>query len=308
MPFNNASSGHKLGQVIGDWFERYVALPILSDVCDKLGLFLDNRFIDRPCRTVEKVLWPDAEGNQVDFDFVIELHGSSQSMGVPIAFFESFWRRGARHSKDKARDDSGKLLPMKSTYSTARVLGIISAGDFTEPARDFVRTRNIDLYYFPKRKILDSWSVHGLEIDYPDRSTEEEKSRIVNKVCSQLEQNPNLYPAVANSLFNIVGKANINAYKQRLISLLGATPLTYSIIVERLSNPYIFDTYIELEEFLSNGEPTTIEYNDTSYNYEVVFGDGDSFNRDGLSWKEVVDLHNKLKKLIVHMEEYFEKI
>ncbi len=124
------SSGHKLGQLIGDWAERYFVLPLLQKVADELGLFLDSRFVDRLARG-EKILWPDADGNSVDYDFVLELNGTPDKLGIPVAFIESFWRRGSRHSKDKARDDSGKLAPMREIYPTARFLGIIAIGAFT---------------------------------------------------------------------------------------------------------------------------------------------------------------------------------
>jgi hypothetical protein len=148
----SSSSGHKLGQIVGDWFEEYIATYVLQEIADKLGLYLDHRFKKRSHRG-EKILWQDLDGNEVDYDFVLELNGSGNVQDIPIAFFETFWRRGARHSKDKAPDDSGKLLPMRSTYPTARVLGIISAGDFTKPAQELVRSRCIDLFYVPKEQI-----------------------------------------------------------------------------------------------------------------------------------------------------------
>ena len=140
-----SSAGHKLGQLIGDWFEKDFVFPLLNEVAQKLDLFLDNRFVDRPARG-DKIVWCDIDGNGVDYDFVLELGGTKDQMGIPVAFVECFWRRGSRHSKDKARDDSGKLMPMRIVYPTARFLGIISAGDFTEPARDLVRSRDIDLF------------------------------------------------------------------------------------------------------------------------------------------------------------------
>jgi hypothetical protein len=85
-----------------------------------------------------KIEWLDSDGNTVDYDYVLELHGTENEIGIPVAFVECFWRRGARHSKDKARDDSGKLMPMRETYPTARFLGIVAAGDFTKPARDLI--------------------------------------------------------------------------------------------------------------------------------------------------------------------------
>jgi len=145
----NASAGHKLGQLVGDWFEEHFVLPLLTDVADGLHLYLDHRFRARPARG-EKILWNDEEDNSVDYDFVMELDGSDEAIGVPVAFFECFWRRGSRHSKDKARDDSGKLAPMSFVHPTARFLGIVAAGDFTQPARQLVLSRGIDLFYIPK--------------------------------------------------------------------------------------------------------------------------------------------------------------
>lgn len=77
------SSGHKLGQIIGDWFERYFALPVLSAVADELDLFLDSRFAPRG-RRGSKILWRDADGNQVDYDFVLELGGNDSAVGARL--------------------------------------------------------------------------------------------------------------------------------------------------------------------------------------------------------------------------------
>jgi len=137
MANKNASSGHKLGQLIGDWYEEFFVLPLLQEVGKNLKLFVDSRFIDRNVREGKR-LWDDLDGNSVDYDYVLELKGTDKKRGIPVAFIECFWRRGSRHSKDKARDDSGKLMPMRETYPTARFLGIVSAGNFTKPARELV--------------------------------------------------------------------------------------------------------------------------------------------------------------------------
>jgi hypothetical protein len=121
---SQASAGHKLGQSVGDWFEQFFVLPLLQDVAARVNLFLDTRFSARPARG-PKLSWPDEHGNEVDYDFVLEVDGSAEQRGVPVGFVECFWRRGARHSKDKARDDTGKLRPMRDTYPTARFLGIV---------------------------------------------------------------------------------------------------------------------------------------------------------------------------------------
>src|SRR5438270_12560198 len=42
-----ASSGHSLGQKVGDWLEEFFVLPLLRQVADQLKLFLDNLFRPR---------------------------------------------------------------------------------------------------------------------------------------------------------------------------------------------------------------------------------------------------------------------
>src|SRR5579859_2751319 len=54
-----ASAGHKLGQLVGDWFEEYLALPLLQRVADHLSVYLDHRFRTRKSRIGEKIIWKD---------------------------------------------------------------------------------------------------------------------------------------------------------------------------------------------------------------------------------------------------------
>ena len=300
-PKDMASSGHKLGQIVGDWYEEYFALPLLTKIANSLNIFIDSRFATRPCRG-EKILWKDEDGNKVDYDFVMELDGSSSALGSPVAFFETFWRRGARHSKEKARDDSGKLLPMKSMYPTARVLCIVSAGDFTTPARDFVLSKGVDLLYVPKVYILDAWKHHGVVIDYPDRTPEAIKRQLVDNAEHVIGKNANIYHDVAETLRQLVGKSQLTAFERKIASKLGATPLEYKITVHHSSDPYRFFSHDAVDDFL---EKSTLlpELPHVNYSYEVVFGDGDTFVGDSLTLAELMKRHLDLKKLVIHMEK-----
>src|SRR3954453_3339381 len=83
-----SSAGHKLGQLVGDWLEEHFVLPLLKQVADHLKLYLDSRFRERPGRTSEKITWKDEDDNEVDYDFVMELDGDDNKIGIPVAFFE----------------------------------------------------------------------------------------------------------------------------------------------------------------------------------------------------------------------------
>jgi hypothetical protein len=296
-----ASAGHKLGQIIGDWYEKHFAIPLLQKVADKLNLYLDHRFKERECRG-SKIIWEDYEGNKVDYDFVLELGGTDDDLGIPVAFFETFWRRGSKHSKDKARDDSGKLMPIKSTYPTVRVLGVICAGDFTTPAKEYVLSRSIELFYTSKLQIVEAWAKEDLTIDYPDKLDEEEKQSLVGEVVSGLESDNNLYSRIAGNLFHSIGQSAIDAFVDRTAGKIGALPTEYKVMVKHLSEAFVFKTEIEIEKFIKSGEPRHIELNyHTSYQYQVDFSDGDCYFCDGVGWDELIAMHQRLDILISHL-------
>ena len=276
---NRASSGHKLGQLIGDWFEEKVATYLLSRVADELNLFLDHRFIDRSCRN-GKIIWEDLDCNRVDYDFVLELYGTDTNKGIPLAFFEIFWRRGARHSKDKARDDSGKLIPMRDTYPTARILGIISAGDFTKPAQELVQSRGIDLFYIPKANICQAWEDAGITMDYTDGASEAEKSNITTFAIEKLTEKKK--EEIFRNLLSNIGKAVFTSYVQRIVAGIASIPIEYRIASIFIQESVTFSTYEEAKNYLLEDKISAGIMGSHLFRYEAVFSEGNIFERDNL--------------------------
>ncbi|MBE0538008.1 MAG: hypothetical protein IH624_20290 [Phycisphaerae bacterium] len=294
----NASAGHRLGQVVGDWFEEYMVLPLIERVGDALELFVDSRFVKRSVRP-GKIVWADADGNEVDYDFVLELDGSTDARGIPVAFIESCWRRGARHSKDKARDDSGKLLPMRETYPTARFLGMVAGGDFTKPARDLVRSRDIELFYIPKGKIVQAFSEEGFTIDYPDTLPEREKAKIVRPLASTKFKREK-QQRIRDRLIELVGKPSIDSFVQRVRSVLSALPQEIRLIVRHDSSPLRFESVQAASEYLAApnlamSDPTE------SYVYEITYTDGSEFERNVAELAALKQLHEEIAVLTKHM-------
>lgn len=299
MANNNASSGHKLGQLVGDWFEEYFVFPLLKSVGDKLDLFVDSRFIKRTTRP-GKIIWNDIDGNSVDYDAVLEIGGSEDQRGIPVAFIECFWRRGSRHSKDKARDDSGKLLPMKDTYPTARFLGIISAGDFTKPARDLVITRGIDLFYIPKAKIVQAFEECDLIVDYPDKLPEAKKSELASNFERSFTTDKKI--EVQYKLYDLIGAAAINGYVDRVRSTLSALPQEIRFILRHNSQPISFESVKEASTFLENPifqMDSPIE----AYIYEITYTDGSEFTKEVSTIQELKSLHEQIQCLEKHMRK-----
>jgi hypothetical protein len=293
-----SSAGHKLGQFIGDWFEEFFVLPLLNEAANKLSLFSDNRFVKRTARG-EKIVWQDEDGNSVDYDFVLELGGTQANIGIPVAFVECFWRRGSRHSKDKARDDSGKLMPMRTAYPTARFLGIVSAGDFTEPARELVRSRDIDLFYVSKDKVIQAFSKNGLVMDYPDTASELDKAKIASEFEKAFTQEKRAI--VAKTLIELIGKASVNSYVDRVKARLSALPQEFRLILRQESTPLVFRTLDEVANFLI--KPSfQVDNPRESFLYQITYSDGTEFEQTVDSLDGLRTLHSQIQRLSEHME------
>lgn len=296
-----SSSGHKLGQLVGDWFQDWFVVPLLNEVAGRLGLFLDHR----NCRRVravrsDRILWVDEDKNQVDYDFVMELGGSVDTLGIPVAFLECFWRRGARHSKDKARDDSGKLMPMRQTYPTARFLGIVASGEFTRPARELIESRKINLLYVPKVKVIETFRTLGLEMDYDDRAKEDTKAGIANAFEKGLNEEIKL--KAASTLRSIIGELAVRAYVASVQAALSSAPLEFRIVGHLLSAPMVFASFEEVSSFLASSTPS-FEFTDPTkrFSYQVSYSDGTEFERELRSLEELKELHQQITALVAHM-------
>src|SRR3970282_2096626 len=94
-------------------------------------LYLDRKG-PRQARTGSKVSWRDASGNVHALDFVLERGGTVTQKGEPVAFIETAWRRYAKHSRNKAQEIQGAILPLLETYSKQHpFIGVVLAGVFT---------------------------------------------------------------------------------------------------------------------------------------------------------------------------------
>ncbi|HZL33848.1 MAG TPA: hypothetical protein VFC78_00980 [Tepidisphaeraceae bacterium] len=299
MAEQTASAGHQLGQLVGDWMEQFVTLPLLQEVANRLRLYLDHGQRQRTCRD-GKVIWNDEDGNTVAYDFVMELDGSDDCRGIPIAFFETFWRRGKRHSKDKARDDSGKLMPMRELHPTARFLGMIASGDFTNPAVQLVASRGIDLFLIPKAKIITAFGEHGVTIDYPDKFPEPDKAALVEKFRETMVDS--LRTRIANRLRGLIGEANLLAYVDRVRSAMGALPQEFRIAARKTASPMAFETVDSVTKFLENPLFSFDGEASDDYVYQITYSDGATFERSVATIETLRTLHGQMERLVRHVE------
>lgn len=165
------SPTHRFGQIIGDVFEASVE-PLLRDFAAQHNLYLDKKG-PRPARPGNKVTWIDRYGNAHDLDFVLERGGTPDKIGTPVAFIETAWRRYTKHSRNKAQEIQGALLPLVETHrNAAPFIGAILAGVFTEGALTQMRSLGFSVLYFPYETVIRAFQRVGIDAyfgeDTPD--------------------------------------------------------------------------------------------------------------------------------------------
>ena len=155
------SLSHKFGQIIGDLLELALE-PHLQKFARKHKLYLDKKGA-RKARSGKKVCWTDANGNKHDLDFVLERGGTENKIGDPVAFIESAWRRYTKHSRNKAQEIQGAVLPLAIKYRrSSPFVGVVLAGVFTEGALTQLKSLGFGVLYFPYETVVKTFSKFGI--------------------------------------------------------------------------------------------------------------------------------------------------
>lgn len=177
------SAGHKLGQLIGDYFEDFFSAR-LTELAEELGNYYCDRKGPRPRvrGNKKKLTWEDENGNSHDLDYVFEKNGSYTKKGEPAAFVELAWRRYTKHSKNKAGEIEAALLPLRRTYkTTCNFTGVILAGEFTDGALKQLESNGIRVLYIPYVKLVSAFLTKGIDLNYPENATNGLKQDLVEK-------------------------------------------------------------------------------------------------------------------------------
>ena len=168
------SPAHTFGQIIGNVLEDAVD-PIIREVADKYGLFLDKQG-PRPARkNRKKVTWKDSYENKHDLDYVLEEGGTPGRVGRPRAFIEIAWRRYTKHSKNKAQEIQGAVRPLVDTHwRNAPFSGAILAGEFTGNAVTQLKSLGFKVLLFPYSTVVEAFSEVGIDASFDEDTPIEE--------------------------------------------------------------------------------------------------------------------------------------
>jgi hypothetical protein len=219
--------GHRLGQIIGETLELAVG-PVLADFAGKHGIYLDKHG-PRPARSGKKVTWTDALNNKHDLDFVLERGGTDHKIGRPVAFIETAWRRYTKHSRNKAQEIQGAVLPLVAAHSrTKPFAGVVLAGVFTKGSLAQLESNGFGVLYAPYETIVAVFAQFGMDVDY-DEDTPDEYLSTQTRVYDELDEAKRaalgqaLRVAVKSEVDEFIAK--LSAAILRKISTISVLPL-----------------------------------------------------------------------------------
>lgn len=227
------SLAHRWGQIIGDGFEMFVR-SILGEIAQRHGLYLDSR---RPRLTrggQGKVTWQDGFGNKHDLDYVLERGGTEDTLGIPIAFIESAWRRYTKHSKNKVQEIEAAVMPIALTFSRHQPFcGAVLAGEFTRNALQQLESKGFAVLHIPYNSILAAFKELGIDASSEDGVTGTTERQFREKIVKwqSLPQ-----PQATNRLvakMHALHKREINDFKQRLENALSRQVTSIRLTVLR---------------------------------------------------------------------------
>jgi hypothetical protein len=105
---------------------------------------------------------------------VIEREGTDYHIGRPVAFIESAWRRYTKHSRNKAQEIQGAILPLADKFRWNNpFLGTVLAGVFTEGSLNQLRSLGFQVLYFPYESLIEAFQSEGINIAFDERTPDE---------------------------------------------------------------------------------------------------------------------------------------
>lgn len=167
------SNSHKFGQMIGDMLE-HLMIEELKPIAEEYNMYLDYKHERKARKNKKEVIWVDNEKNKHKLDIVIEAEGSEEKVGYPKAFIELAWRRYTKHSKNKAQEIAGAILPLVRTNKQySPFYGVILAGEFTKPSLEQLRSQGFKVLYLDINTIIKAFKVNDLNIKWEENTDDE---------------------------------------------------------------------------------------------------------------------------------------
>ena len=268
-----ASPAHKFGQIIGNLLEE-IMLPLLRNFSKERGLYLDSQGPRSPARKGKKVTWEDKYGNVHDLDFVIERHGSKSEIGRPAAFIEAAWRRYTKHSRNKAQEIQGAVLPVAETHPWDQpFLGTVLAGVFTDGSLNQMRSVGFNVLLFPYESIVEAFSSVGIDVEFDEETP-------VDVFEETIEAIEGLSSQDRESLKDHLVAANQNSIDQFLDSLHRALDRVVDqiLVIPLIGSDHVFDSVEGALEYVNAYDEASSDGLFRKYEIIVRYSNGDKID------------------------------
>ncbi len=266
------SPSHRFGQIIGDALEAAV-LPLLMRFAREHGLYLDRKG-RRVCRPGAKLTWTDLYGNAHDLDFVLERGGTDSKQGKPAAFIETAWRRYTKHSRNKAQELQGAILPLLETYrNDAPFAGAILGGVFTEGALTQLRSLGFTVVYISFDDVVEAFKHVGIDANFEEGTKDaafSEKVRAWEALTAEQRQKVSAALIEFNSPQVIAFFERLKNVIERRVTRIRITPLHGSAVE--------WATVDDAIAFVKRYDEAAAHSPLVKYEVEVVYSNGDRIN------------------------------
>lgn len=245
--------------------------PKLQDFCASRDLFLDVPGKRPSVRSGKKITWADRYGNKHDLDFVVERDGSKDKQGKPVAFIEAAWRRYTKHSRNKAQEIQGAVLPIAEKYSWDRpFLGAILAGEFTGGSVDQLKSLDFRILHVPYSTIVDAFSEVGVDARFDEETPDEEFQDRVDRIESLGDEEIQvLKRKLGHDCAALIDQflGELGGVLDRMVDKVMILPLS--------GEEHVFESLIEAELFVDgfDHESTTVTFR--KYEVVVKYSNGD---------------------------------
>ena len=194
------SNSHRLGELIGDFFEDTI-IQYLKPIVARKGYYLDYRHPREARKGSKEVRGVDKYGNTHKLDIVVEKGGSESELGTPKAFIEMAWRRYTKHSKAKVQEISGAIIPLVQTYKhETPFYSAVLSGDFTENAIQQLESQGFYVAYFTYAEMRSLYSTANISIEWEEDTTERELGKVADKI-QRLNSNTQKYNKLQKVFF-----------------------------------------------------------------------------------------------------------
>ncbi|MDY3562882.1 hypothetical protein R5W23_004363 [Gemmata sp. JC673] len=268
------SPTHKWGQIIGSEFLEVAIAPLLRETAKRHALYLDVKG-PRPARTGKKISWQDLYGNAHDLDFVFERGGTDDKLGDPVAFIETAWRRYTKHSRNKAQEIQGAVLPLVTTHQRyAPFIGVIVAGEWTGGAITQLHSLGFRVLYFSYDAIVKAFKTVGIDAGF-DEDTPDDDCKKKIKAWERL--GADVKAQLAKSLLD-ANTQDVKAFMEKLekavtrqIEVIRVLPL-HGIAVEATTVEGAIETIEGYDETTPAAKPVA------RYEIQIKYNNGDSIN------------------------------